>query len=55
MVLARNLGRHGHVKVTAVDQLVPEAADMRTVILVGSTQTKTIQRDDGGVWVYTPD
>ncbi|MBR8840622.1 MAG: precorrin-3B C(17)-methyltransferase [Stigonema ocellatum SAG 48.90 = DSM 106950] len=55
VVLARNLGRPGQtVKVITLDQLVPEAADMRTVILVGSTQTKTIQRGDGGVWVYTP-
>ena len=55
VVLARNLGRPGQaVKVITLDQLAPEAADMRTVILVGSTQTRTIQRGDGGVWVYTP-
>ena len=55
VVLARNLGRPGQtVKVITLDQLVPEVADMRTVILVGSTQTRTIQRCNGGVWVYTP-
>ncbi|MBO3459352.1 precorrin-3B C(17)-methyltransferase [Aetokthonos hydrillicola Thurmond2011] len=55
VVLARNLGRSGEsVKAIALDELVPEAADMRTVILVGSTKTRTIQRGDGGVWVYTP-
>jgi len=55
VVLARNLGRPGQtVKAITLDQLVPEAADMRTVILVGSTQTRIIQRSDGGVWVYTP-
>ena len=55
VVLARNLGRPGQtVKVITLDQLAPEVADMRTVILVGSTQTRTIQRCDGGVWVYTP-
>ena len=42
------------LKPIALDELVPEAADMRTVILVGSTKTRTIQRSDGGVWVYTP-
>jgi cobalt-precorrin 5A hydrolase/precorrin-3B C17-methyltransferase len=55
VVLARNLGRSGQsVKAIALDELVPEAADMRTVILVGSTKTRTIQRGDGKVWVYTP-
>ena len=55
VVLARNLGRLGQtVKVVTLAQLAPEHADMRTVILVGSTKTRTLQRGDGGVWVYTP-
>jgi cobalt-precorrin 5A hydrolase/precorrin-3B C17-methyltransferase len=55
VVLARNLGRAGHsVKAITLEELVPEAADMRTIILVGSSQTRTIQKGDGGVWVYTP-
>jgi cobalt-precorrin 5A hydrolase/precorrin-3B C17-methyltransferase len=29
-------------------------ADMRTILLVGSHQTRTIQRSDGRIWVYTP-
>ena len=37
IVLARNLGRAGQtVQVLPLDQLTPEHADMRTVLLVGS-------------------
>ncbi|WP_416212025.1 precorrin-3B C(17)-methyltransferase [Nostoc sp. ChiVER01] len=55
VVLARNLGRPGQtVKAIALDQLEPASADMRTIILVGSTKTRTIKRNDGNIWVYTP-
>ncbi|BAZ31912.1 cobalamin biosynthesis precorrin-3 methylase [Cylindrospermum sp. NIES-4074] len=55
VVLARNLGRKGQtVKVVTLDQLEPAEADMRTIILVGSTQTKKISYGNGNVWVYTP-
>ncbi|BAY17054.1 cobalamin biosynthesis precorrin-3 methylase [Anabaenopsis circularis NIES-21] len=55
VVLGRNLGRPGQtVKVITLDQLTPDVADMRTVIIVGSSQTKTIQRSDGSISVYTP-
>ena len=55
VILARNLGRSGQeVRVITLGELVPESADMRTVILIGSSQTKLIARADGGNWVYTP-
>lgn len=55
VVLARNLGRPGQsVRAIALEELAPDVADMRTVILVGSRQTRTIQRSDGSVSVYTP-
>ncbi|MBW4499562.1 MAG: precorrin-3B C(17)-methyltransferase [Scytonema hyalinum WJT4-NPBG1] len=55
VVLARNLGRDGEsVEVYTLEDLAPELADMRTVILVGSSKTRMIQRCDGSVWVYTP-
>ncbi|NMF65594.1 precorrin-3B C(17)-methyltransferase [Brasilonema octagenarum] len=55
VVLARNLGRDGEsVQVCTLENLAPELADMRTVILVGSSKTQTITRCDGSVWVYTP-
>jgi cobalt-precorrin 5A hydrolase / precorrin-3B C17-methyltransferase len=55
VILARNLGRFGEeVRVITLDELTPAAADMRTVILIGSSQTRVIPRVDGGSWVYTP-
>ncbi|MDB9374904.1 precorrin-3B C(17)-methyltransferase [Nodularia sphaerocarpa] len=55
VVLAKNLGRPGQiVKVIKLNELTPDSADMRTVILVGSSQTRTIQRHDGSISVYTP-
>ena len=55
VVLARNLGRSGQsVHVKALAELTTTDADMRTVILIGSSQTRIIERSDGGIWVYTP-
>jgi cobalt-precorrin 5A hydrolase/precorrin-3B C17-methyltransferase len=55
VILARDLGRPGQtVTVQRLEQLTPADADMRTIILVGSSQTRLMQRDDGRHWVYTP-
>lgn len=55
IVLARNLGRSGQrVAVKTLAELAVTDADMRTVILIGSSQTRTVQRPDGSLWVYTP-
>jgi cobalt-precorrin 5A hydrolase / precorrin-3B C17-methyltransferase len=55
VILARNLGRSGEqVQVITLGEFAPELADMRTVILIGSSQTKLIPRADGSNWVYTP-
>jgi cobalt-precorrin 5A hydrolase / precorrin-3B C17-methyltransferase len=55
VILARNLGRTGQeVRVITLGELSPASADMRTVILIGSSQTRVIPRADGGCWVYTP-
>jgi cobalt-precorrin 5A hydrolase / precorrin-3B C17-methyltransferase len=55
VILARNLGRTGQqVQIITLGELMPESADMRTVILIGSSQTRVIPREDGGSWVYTP-
>jgi cobalt-precorrin 5A hydrolase / precorrin-3B C17-methyltransferase len=55
VILARNLGRTGQqVQLITLGELAPASADMRTVILVGSSQTRVIPRADGGNWVYTP-
>ncbi len=55
VILARNLGRSGQeVQVITLGELAPESADMRTVILIGSSQTRLIPRADGSYLVYTP-
>ena len=54
-VLARNLGREGEaVTVTTLEALSPDDVDMLTVVLVGSSETRRLDRSDGGAWVYTP-
>jgi cobalt-precorrin 5A hydrolase / precorrin-3B C17-methyltransferase len=53
VVLGRNLGRKGEeVKVITLEELEPALADMRTVIIIGSSHTRQIQQDHN-VWVYT--
>lgn len=55
VVIARQLGRSGeHVAVTRLGQLDASQVDMFTVVLVGSSQSRTLARGDGGEWVYTP-
>jgi cobalt-precorrin 5A hydrolase / precorrin-3B C17-methyltransferase len=54
VVLARNLGRKGQtVTVKCLEELVVTDADMRTVILIGSSKTRLIQQGDKK-WIYTP-
>ena len=54
VVLARNLGREGEaVSVTTLGDLDTDAVDMLTVIVVGSSQTRRIERG-GRRWLYTP-
>jgi len=55
VVLARNLGREGEtVTVVTLGDLKIEDVDMLTLVIVGSSTTRAVQRPDGGVWVYTP-
>ena len=55
VVLARNVSRPGQtVRICTLEEFNPADADMRTLIIVGSSQTRTISRPHGGVWVYTP-
>lgn len=41
------------IRVTTLGQATPEMADMRTLVIVGSQQTRLIERD-GAPLVYTP-
>jgi cobalt-precorrin 5A hydrolase/precorrin-3B C17-methyltransferase len=55
VILGRNLGRPGQsVRVSTLGEFQPEDADMRTLVIVGSSQTRIIPRQYGDVWVYTP-
>lgn len=55
VILGRNLGRIGQsVRVCKLGEFQPEDADMRTLVIVGSSQTRIIPRKYGNVWVYTP-
>jgi len=55
VVLGRNLGRPGQsVRVCTLSEFQPQDADMRTLVIVGSSQTRIIPRKYGDVWVYTP-
>jgi cobalt-precorrin 5A hydrolase/precorrin-3B C17-methyltransferase len=55
IVLACNLGRPGQtVTIKSLEQLAISDADMRTVILIGSSKTRIVQQCQGKQWVYTP-
>ena len=54
VVLARNLGRDGEtIDVITLAELTPDHADMLTLVLIGNSQTRFIERGEGR-WVYTP-
>ncbi len=55
VLLGHNIGRAGErLTVTTLGDLRPEQVDMRTVVIVGSSQTRTIARSAETPWVYTP-
>ncbi|CUH53190.1 precorrin-3B C(17)-methyltransferase [Shimia marina] len=54
MIFARNVSRPDQtIKIVPLQDTTPDMADMRTVVLLGSSQTRTIERD-GAPFVYTP-
>lgn len=55
VILATNLGREGElVRVVPLAQLDINEVDMLTVVIVGSSETTTVDTGDGKTWVYTP-
>jgi cobalt-precorrin 5A hydrolase/precorrin-3B C17-methyltransferase len=55
VIIAQNLGRQGQtVRVITLEQLESTDADMRTIILIGSTKTRQMEKSHGKSWVYTP-
>ena len=54
VTLARNLGRAGEtLDVITLGELTPDHADMLTMIVVGNSQSKLIERGHRA-WLYTP-
>ena len=55
VILATNLGREGEaVRVVPLGELNIDDVDMLTVVVVGSSDTRTVTTGDGKKWVYTP-
>jgi len=55
VAIARNLGRDGEaLRITTLAALDPADVDMLSVVLVGSSTTRLVERPDGGAWLYTP-
>ncbi|AQA15530.1 precorrin-2 C(20)-methyltransferase [Streptomyces malaysiensis] len=55
VVLGRDIGGPGErVRIIRLADLDPAQVDMRTIILVGSSQTRTARRGDGTEVVWTP-
>jgi cobalt-precorrin 5A hydrolase/precorrin-3B C17-methyltransferase len=55
VAIARNLGRAGEsLRLLTLATLDPDKVDMLSIVLVGSSATRRVQRPDGGAWLYTP-
>lgn len=55
VILATNLGRDGEkVRVVPLGDLDINDVDMLTVVVVGSSESRTTLTGDGKTWVYTP-
>lgn len=55
VILGRSIGRtEEQVIITTLAEIDPEQVDMRTVIIIGSSQTRIIETAEGQRWVYTP-
>jgi cobalt-precorrin 5A hydrolase / precorrin-3B C17-methyltransferase len=55
VILATNLGREGErVRVVPLGSLDVDEVDMLTVVVVGSSESRTVRTGEGRTWVYTP-
>jgi precorrin-3B C17-methyltransferase len=43
-----------HIEVTTLHEADPSVADMSTLVLVGSSETRRVARNDEACWIYTP-
>ncbi|MEO0546972.1 MAG: precorrin-3B C(17)-methyltransferase, partial [Pseudomonadota bacterium] len=55
VILATNLGRPGEaVRIVPLGELNIDDVDMLTVVVVGSSDSRTVTTGSGQTWVYTP-
>jgi precorrin-2 C20-methyltransferase/precorrin-3B C17-methyltransferase len=55
VVVGRDVGGpEESVRITTLGELDPATVDMRCLLIIGSSQTRTIQRGDGSPFVFTP-
>jgi precorrin-3B C17-methyltransferase len=55
VVFATSVSQPGeHIDITTLAQADPERADMRTLVIIGSAATRSIERPDGRAWLYSP-
>lgn len=55
VAFARAIGRPDErVELTSLGGADPSQSDMSTLILIGSSQTRRVERADGSCWIYTP-
>ncbi|MGI9366784.1 MAG: precorrin-3B C(17)-methyltransferase, partial [Rhizobiaceae bacterium] len=55
VILATNLGREGEqVRIIPLGELNIDDVDMLTVVIVGSSDTRTVTTGDGRSWAFTP-
>jgi precorrin-3B C17-methyltransferase len=55
VVFARAVSRaNERVEVMTLAKADPSIADMSTLVLIGSSETRRVARDNGASWIYTP-
>ncbi|NNF79757.1 MAG: precorrin-3B C(17)-methyltransferase [Rhizobiales bacterium] len=55
VIIASSLGRpEEHVRVRTLAEFDSGEVDMLTLVMVGSSETRTLQTGDGATWTYTP-
>lgn len=55
VILATNLGREGErLRIVPLGELDIDDVDMLTVVIVGSSATRTVETGDSRTWVFTP-
>ena len=55
VVLGRDIGGpEESVRIVRLGELDPAQVDMRTILLIGSSQTQVVRRGDGEEIVWTP-